>query len=295
MMPPELSTRIVSPLLPALESWLDTQFDTKSGALWLSLQAQSRRIHNLSPQLLARFQDVVEQAGKRDPHWHDGDTERPVHYAVLRSDHPADFNLGTDLAYLLNCLDRGENAALQRYSMQLLDTVHQWSTAWTQNATTISLVQGRALGAGFEMALAAHYLVAEEHAVFGFPEILYGLFPGHGAMSLLNRRIGLGDAERMMRSGRLYGAAELMEMGIVDQVCPSGRGEAAVREFIQEHAQRRMARLAVQRARLRMQPLDHTELAYMARSWSDTAARLDGEQRRMLRGLLRMQRSDSSH
>lgn len=295
MMPPELSTRVVSPLLAPAEPLLDTHFDAKTGALWLSLRPQYPRIHHLSLDLLQALQEIHEQAGRHEPHWHDGESERPVHYAVLRSEHPRDFNLGADLAYVLHCLDRDDFGGLKQYGMQLLDAIHQWATAWSQNTTTITLVQGRALGAGFEMALASHYVIAEEHAVFGFPEIMYGLFPGHGAMSLLARRIGLADAERMMHGGRLYGAAELMEMGVIDQVCPSGRGEVAVREYLHEHAQRRTARLAVQRARLRMQPLDHAELARVTNSWIDTASRLDPEQRRMLRGLLRMQRSDSGH
>ena len=47
--------------------------------------------------------------------------------------------------------------------------------------TTISLVQGDALGGGFEAALCGDIIIAEKQARFGFPEVLFNLFPGMGA------------------------------------------------------------------------------------------------------------------
>ncbi len=295
MMPPEISTRVFSPMFPAIEPALTTQFDANAGALWISQHPKNRRVQNMSRETLAALQDILEQVGRHDPHWHDTGSERPVHYLVLRSEHPRHFNLGVDLEYLLGCLEKREAAALQRYATQLMGTIYQWATQWNGEATTIALVQGRALGAGFEMALSADHVVAEEHAEFGFPEIVYGLFPGNGAMSLLGRRVGLATAQRLMQSGRVYGAAELMELGVIDQVCPSGRGEAVVREFIHEHAQRRGARLALQRARMRMQPLDRAEFDEVVADWLETASRLEARQLHMLQSMLRMQRSDSTH
>jgi DSF synthase len=52
---------------------------------------------------------------------------------------------------------------------------------------TVGLVQGAALGGGFEALLSFDYVVAERDATFGLPEILFGLFPGMGAHSLLSR------------------------------------------------------------------------------------------------------------
>jgi DSF synthase len=48
---------------------------------------------------------------------------------------------------------------------------------------TASLVQGRALGSGFECALASDVIVAETGARMGFPEVLFNLFPGMGPLA----------------------------------------------------------------------------------------------------------------
>ncbi len=74
----------------------------------------------------------------------------------------------------------------------------------TQPLTTIALVQGDALGGGFECALSASVLVAEESARLGFPEILFNLFPGMGAYSLLSRKVGRRITERMINGGDIY-------------------------------------------------------------------------------------------
>ncbi len=295
MMPPEISPRIISTFFPATEPLLSTRFDEATSTLWIALQSRFRRTHHLAADVLQRLREVLDQVAESELRWHGIGSELPLHYAVLRSEHPACFSLGGDLGHLLECARKHDGGALRRYAMQSMDTLYLWATAWNRGVTTISLVQGRALGAGFEAALAADYVIAEEGAEFGFPEILFGLFPCNGAMSLLGRRIGLAAAERMIRSGRMYSATELLEMGVVDQVCPAARGDIAVREFIEEHAKRRNARLAVQRARARMQPLDYAELAAVVADWVDVALQLGEDELRLLETLIRMQRTDFAH
>jgi DSF synthase len=83
---------------------------------------------------------------------------------------------------------------------------------------TVSLVQGDALGGGFEAALVSDVIIAEEQARFGFPEIRFNSFPGMGAYSLLARKVGGRIAERMMLSGKRYSASTLHVWGVVDHV-----------------------------------------------------------------------------
>ena len=71
----------------------------------------------------------------------------------------------------------------------------------------------------------------------GLPEILFNLFPGMGAYSLLARRIGLRAAEELILSGKVLPAAKLHEMGIVDVLAKDGEGEAAVTRV--DHEERR--------------------------------------------------------
>src|SRR5437879_13439393 len=119
--------------------------------------------------------------------------------------------------------------ALAHYAAMCLDNlyprIHNYSCP---TLTTISLVQGDALGGGFECALTSDVVIAEESAQMGLPEILFNLFPGMGAYSLLARRIGMRAAEEFILSGKVLSAAELHKIGIVDVFATDGQGETAV-------------------------------------------------------------------
>src|SRR5207253_10633183 len=130
--------------------------------------------------------------------------------------------------------------ALAPYSRLCIDNMYARIHNYQSSAmATISLVQGDALGGGFECALSSDVIVAEESAQMGLPEILFNLFPGMGAYSLLARRIGMRAAEELILSGRVLPAQQLHEMGVVDVLAPDGQGEAAVRQWIAENAKRR--------------------------------------------------------
>jgi len=169
--------------------------------------------------------------------------------------------------------------------------IYDWSTVLNRQATTIALVQGRALGGGFEAALAADFLIAEEHSEFGFPEILFGLFPCTGGMSLLARRIGVYQAERMMTNARIYSAAELKALGVVDEICAQGQGAVTVEKLIAAHATHRIARLMLQRGRHRLTRLNYEELRTVVDEWVETAMTLGEDDLRVMDMLIRMQQA----
>lgn len=273
---------------------VDLEFDASQSSMWITMRAREHRPLNFSRELLDAFEQAFSTYESNGGVWQDDHLEgMPIHYAVLRSDHPTYFNVGGDLGYFQSCIERGDFAALRAYSMRCLDMTYRWFGAVTQRATTVALVQGRALGGGFETALASDYVIAEEKAEFGLPEVLFGLFPCTGAMSLLTRRIGLSAAEKMMQSGQVYSAAALHEMGVIDHVCPSGEGERFTRDFIASHAKVRPARHALQRAKRRMMPLDREEMTAVVEDWVDVARQLQPENLRVLDTLIRMQGNES--
>ncbi len=139
------------------------------------------------------------------------------------------------------------------------------------------------------MALSADYIFAEEQSTFGFPEIMFGLFPCTGAMGLLTRRIGAIQAERMMTNNRIYTARELFEMGLVDEICPQGAGERAVEDYISRHAARQKSYLKVQQCRMRTAPLNYVEGMRIVEDWVELAMNLSGEEARALDMLIMMQ------
>ena len=272
--------------------YVETRFDADTNnTLWITLpKSIDGRAPYFSPVLLDELMGLLEQMKEHGVSWPWSGLLKPVHYTVMKSAHPDFFSLGGDLAYFHDCINRGDSEALRNYSRTCADMIHDWSSLLGAEATTIALVQGRALGGGFEAALAADLIVAEEQAEFGFPEILFGLFPCTGGMSLLAQRIGARAAERMLGDGRVYSATELKNMGVVDEICPKGEGEQFVENLIAVHARQRMARLMLQRSRHRIDALDRTELHTIVDEWTETAMNLSTQQLRVMEALFKMQR-----
>ncbi|MFT4197410.1 MAG: crotonase/enoyl-CoA hydratase family protein [Pseudoxanthomonas sp.] len=250
-------------------------------------------VHNFTPALLQEFGALIHDFREARALHAAGLGPVPPAYAVVQSSHPAFFNQGGDLAFFRDCIARGDFDGLHRYSLQCWDALHAWNCGMKESVSTVSLVQGRALGGGFELALSADWVIAEEQSSFGFPEVMFGLFPCTGAMGLLCQRTSVRMAERIMTNKRVYTAAELFEMGIVDQVCPTGFGELAVERHIAEHARRRKARLKVQASRERECPLDYDRGVRIVEDWVETARQLSAEELRSMEMLIMMQQNEA--
>jgi enoyl-CoA hydratase len=84
----------------------------------------------------------------------------------------------------------------------------------------IAAVNGFALGGGSEIALACDFIYASENARFGLPEVTLGVFPGFGGTQRLPRLIGKGMAKELIMTGKMVGAQEALQMGMVNRVWP---------------------------------------------------------------------------
>ncbi len=96
----------------------------------------------------------------------------------------------------------------------------------------VAAVNGFALGGGCELAMACHFRIASENAVFGQPEVKLGLIPGYGGTQRLPRLVGKGRALEMLLSGRNVSAEEAAAIGLVNRVCDSDRLGEIVEEFL---------------------------------------------------------------
>jgi DSF synthase len=160
--------------------------------------------------------------------------------------------------------------------------------------TTISLVQGTALGGGFEAALSSHVLVAERGTRFGFPEVLFNLFPGMGAYTLLRRRVPERVAERIIMEGNTMLAEELHELNIVDYLAEPGEGERVVRNYIQRSDSRSRGHTAFRKAISRAAPVSRAELLRVVDVWVDAAMQLTARDLKVMDFLVRSQQKYSA-
>ncbi|BBY83092.1 enoyl-CoA hydratase/isomerase family protein [Mycolicibacterium pulveris] len=137
--------------------------------------------------------------------------DEAVRAVVIHGAGPRAFCAGADLKELagldseaaLNLLNRGQNL-FRRIELA--------------PKPVVAVVDGFAIGGGFELALACHLLVATERSQFGLPEATLGLIPGYGGTQRLTDALGRHLALRLMLTGARLSAREAAEAGIL--ACP---------------------------------------------------------------------------
>lgn len=90
----------------------------------------------------------------------------------------------------------------------------------------IAAVAGFAVGGGTEVSLSCDFIVADETARFGQPEVGVGTIPGGGGTQRLARLVGKGKAMELCLTGRLIDAFEAERLGIVTRLVPAGQAIA---------------------------------------------------------------------
>lgn len=154
----------------------------------------------LSRQVQSELADAARDATRRD------DIKSVVVYGgpkVLAAG--ADIKEMNDMTY----------AEMRKVAGQLQDGL---SSIATIPKPTVAAITGYALGGGLEVALGADRRIAGDNAKLGVPEILLGVIPGGGGTQRLARLIGPAKAKDMVFTGRFVGAAEALQIGLVDEV-----------------------------------------------------------------------------
>lgn len=266
---------------------VSSRFDPEYGVLWLLVNPSgvpcftqdfvSELLHYNSS--VERCGGEIFAAGKM----------HPVRFSVARSQTPGIFNLGGDLALFSKLIRNRDRQALMHYATICIDALMSRINHYNLPLITISLVEGDALGAGLETALSSDIIIAERSSRMGFPEILFNLAPGHGAYSLVARKIGVAHIEKMILSGKIYSAEELHELGLVDVLAEDGEGEDAVYNYVRKHARSSNGFLALQRMRQRFNPITYQEMMDITTIWVDAAMQLGERDLRVMDCLVRSQ------
>lgn len=259
---------------------LDLKYEEEKRLAWYFMKGYPRPC--FTPVLLSEILDWYERLGQE---------HRPdeMHYVVMASKVPGVFNLGGDLNLFEQLIRDRDRSGLMEYAIACIKPLFLFHTGLGMDVTTISLVQGDALGGGFEAAISGDILIAERSAKMGMPEILFNLFPGMGAYSFLSRKVGSAVAEKMILGGTLYSAPELFDMGIVDVLVADGTGEQAVYDYIKKENRARNGYRAFRQVKRYCNPVSYEELKAVTTLWVDAALQLTSRDLRTMERLVRRQ------
>lgn len=109
-------------------------------------------------------------------------------------------------------------------------------TITTIEKPIIASVNGAAIGAGFNIALACDMVIASSRAVFSQAFAKVGLVPDLGGMYFLPRIVGMHKAKELIYTAKMISADEALAMGMVNRVVPPDELEARTAEFALEIA-----------------------------------------------------------
>ncbi|MGJ3261623.1 MAG: crotonase/enoyl-CoA hydratase family protein [Salinarimonas sp.] len=257
------------------------RLDPASETYWCTMTPAGRPSY--TPGLLRGLQAMQRSLVMLFAETPDG-AEPPFRYFVVGSSHPGVFNLGGDLELFGACIKAGDRAALAAYARSCIEVVYANHENYGLPIVTIGLVQGDALGGGFEAALSCDIVVAERGTKCGFPEVLFNLFPGMGAYSFLSRKLPGAQVREIIESGKVYDAEELAALGLVDVLAEPGQGEVAVAAYVARNRKRHNAHAAMYAAARRAQPIAFSEMVDIVEMWVDAAMALgDADLRKMER------------
>lgn len=149
--------------------------------------------------------------------WPEINARRDVHTVVLTGAGAKAFCSGADIGTLLPHLqeevrheeDAGNFCGMSREPFT--------------GKPVIAAINGICMAGGLELALACDLRIAEEHAVFGLPEVRWGLIAGAGGVTRISRLLPEAIAMDMLLTGRTLSAAEALHYGLVSEVVPQGQ------------------------------------------------------------------------
>jgi len=271
---------------------ISVRYDVETASIWCYFNPSIRpcysyemlnEIHTLQLEIIDYFKK------------YDMQPPIPINFFILASQTVGIYNYGGDLNLFEEMIKRQDRDTLFKYGQLGTEIVYLNSVDFHLPLTTMAVVEGTALGGGFEAVLSCNVSIVEEQAKMGLPEIRFNLFPGMGAYSLLARSLGVKRAEEMILSGKVYSAKELYEMGLLTVLANEGTARKKAVKFMNKQNKLRNGHQAVSAARNRYQQLDREEFMKINEIWVDAALKLEEKDLKVMHKLIEAQNQKHEH
>jgi methylglutaconyl-CoA hydratase len=202
--------------------------DVRDGVATLTLNRPEKR-NALDGALVAALKGALARVERDDA----------VRVVALRGA-GKDFCAGGDLAELerISAMSAEENLEDARSLGALLERLRAFPKP------VVAVVHGRALAGGCGLATACDLVLAHEGAELGYPEVHLGFVPAM-VMAILRRKVTESRAFELVTRGHRVGAAEALELGLVNRVFPEVSFRSDVDGYVKDLAARPASALAL--------------------------------------------------
>lgn len=174
----------------------------KSGKIAIITMNRPEAMNCLNP-------DDMDAMGRA---WLDFRDDDELLVAVLTGAGDQSFSAGADLAQLVPKINSGE--------FPIVPTMPTFIKNIKCYKPIIAAINGFCLAGGTEIIQGTDIRVAVEEAIFGIPEVKWGLFPAAGSTVRLPRQIPFCWAMEMLLLGETMTARQALQIGLINRVVP---------------------------------------------------------------------------
>ena len=198
--------------------------EQKKGIAYLTFNNTQADINKFDKQTLQELEQAISAIAKEK------ETQ-----GVLVNSSKNDFIVGADINKFLDHFSKPEEQLLE----WLLSANRIFNAFEDLPFPTIAVINGNALGGGFEMCLAADYRIMSDTATVGLPEVKLGIFPGFGGTVRLPRLIGADNAIEWICMADTHTASDALKMGVIDATVNDDKLESCALDLLQQCQQKK--------------------------------------------------------
>jgi enoyl-CoA hydratase/carnithine racemase len=179
--------------------------DQDGEVVWVRLNRPAQ-MNALSPEVSAGFVAAIERIEHEDA----------ARVVVITGTGRA-FSAGGDLKTFRKCVAGGEHNLILAGLRRMKGILRRIETS---RRPYIAAVNGVAIAGGLELILCCDLVFAAETAKIGDGHLKFGVVPGAGSTVRLPRKLPRNIANRLLLTGELVSARQMMEWGLVNEVLP---------------------------------------------------------------------------
>ena len=187
---------------------------------WLTLN-RPEKLNLFNEDMLRDFHDVVQKVAE----------DKEIRVLIITGAGEKAFSGGADISLFsggITPVQAQDVSAKTHELFGMVEKLHQ---------PVIAAINGYALGAGCELALACDFRIITEQAKIGQTEVNLSLIPGGGGTQRMPRIIGIAKAKDAIFLSKQFSAQEALEIGLVDKVFPNESFKEEVTNFAKKLAE----------------------------------------------------------